>query len=52
MKFTKEMDFKEKVSRTITRHSLPGKDAPVLIALSGGADSVALLREMLSLGYQ
>lgn len=52
MKFTKEMDFKEKVSRTITRHSLPGKDAPVLIALSGGADSVALLRVMLSLGYQ
>lgn len=45
------MLFKEKVTRTITRNALPGKDTPILIVLSGGADSVALLRVMLSLGY-
>lgn len=39
------------VGRTITRHGLLRADARVIVALSGGADSVALLRVMLQLGY-
>ncbi len=44
--------FERKVLRTITRNALPGRDAPALVAVSGGADSVALLRALLALGYR
>lgn len=46
------MDFKEKVNRCITRHQLLDANTPVLVALSGGADSVALAVVLLELGYQ
>lgn len=40
------------VRQTICKHKLLNKTDKVLIALSGGADSVALLRVMLQLGYK
>lgn len=43
--------FKHEVSRYIEEKSLFTLDDKVLIALSGGADSVALLRVLLALGY-
>ena len=50
-------DFMQRVSATIAEHSLlrpASSEEPgiVLVALSGGADSVALLRCMLELGYK
>lgn len=45
------MDFERRVLQTITCNALPSSDTPALVALSGGADSVALLRVLLSLGY-
>lgn len=47
--------FLRRVAQTISEHHLlppaPGEGAPVLVALSGGADSVALLRCLPELGY-
>ena len=41
----------QKVAQYIERHKLFLPDDKILVALSGGADSVALLRLLLSLGY-
>ena len=43
--------FEQKVSAFIQEKRLFGKSDKVLVALSGGADSVALLRVLLRLGY-
>lgn len=43
--------MKKKVASYIERQQLLPSDSTVLVALSGGADSVALLRILLSLGY-
>lgn len=40
-----------KVSKTITRHSLLRPQGRVIVTVSGGADSVALLSVLLELGY-
>lgn len=42
---------KQKVARYIDRHKLFSPEDKILVALSGGADSVALLRLLLALGY-
>jgi tRNA(Ile)-lysidine synthase len=39
-----------KVARAIRRHSMLGADEPVLVAVSGGPDSVALLAALIELG--
>lgn len=44
--------FKDKINRYITEKGLFGLTDKVLVALSGGADSVALLRVLLQLGYR
>lgn len=46
------MDFKEKVKNCIARHELLEREHPVLVALSGGADSVALACVLQDLGYK
>lgn len=46
------MDFKKKVKNCIARHELLGREHPVLVALSGGADSVALACVLQDLGYK
>ena len=45
--------LEKQIAQVISRHRLlpQGKEHPVLVALSGGADSVALLRLLLRLGY-
>lgn len=45
------MQFYEKVSQYITAHSLFQKEDKLLVALSGGADSVALLRVLHAGGW-
>ena len=45
------MKFKEEILRTIEREALFLPNDKLLVALSGGADSVALLRVLLQLGY-
>lgn len=45
-------DFESKVARFISSYGLLGGDAPIIVALSGGADSVALLAVLTSLGYR
>ena len=45
------MLFKERVNNYIKEKKLLKTDDKILVALSGGADSVALLRVLLSLGY-
>lgn len=53
MDFTYICDmFKNKINRYITEKGLFGLTDKVLVALSGGADSVALLRVLLQLGYR
>lgn len=48
-----ESKFLEKVGRTIKKYSLLKKDeGPVIVALSGGPDSVALLDVLLRLDYE
>ena len=44
--------LEEQITKTIARHQLIGASDIIYIALSGGADSVALLRAMLALGYK
>ena len=44
--------FKQRVQRFIEGKSLISIHDKVLVALSGGADSVALLRVLLALGYR
>ena len=46
-----EEQFINKVKIFIEKGSLIDASMPVLVALSGGADSVALLRVLLELGY-
>lgn len=43
--------FKRRVSRYIAENSLFSPHHKIIVALSGGADSVALLRVLLDLGY-
>lgn len=45
------MNFKSCIEAYIEKHSLMSKNTRVLVTLSGGADSVSLLRVLLSLGY-
>lgn len=45
------MKLEQRVQSFITQHGLLAPGAKVLIALSGGADSVALLRMLIRLGY-
>lgn len=45
------MKLENRVKSFIAQHNLLQTDAGVLVALSGGADSVALLRMLLRLGY-
>lgn len=44
-------DFEQKINGYICRHALLTPAGRVLVALSGGADSVALLRVLVALGY-
>ncbi len=44
--------FQKKIATYISRKSLLKKGAHCLVALSGGADSVALLRVLIALGYR
>lgn len=44
-------DFESRAAAYIAAHSLLHRQAPVVVALSGGADSVALLAVLLRLGY-
>ena len=44
--------MKYKVEKYIEKHNLLEKESPVLVALSGGADSVALLLALYKLGYK
>jgi tRNA(Ile)-lysidine synthase len=41
-----------RVKEFISLNALPSSESPVLVAVSGGSDSVALLRVLLELGYQ
>lgn len=45
-------DFEKTVDAFIRHHGLLTKDRPVGVALSGGADSVALLTVLVALGYE
>lgn len=45
------MDFCSLISHFIEQHALLNKGGRYLVALSGGPDSVALLRALLTLGY-
>lgn len=45
-------DFISTIRRSIERHKLLSGDAVVIVALSGGADSVALLSALTALGYR
>lgn len=49
---SRRLGYSERVQAFVARHNLFAPQAHVLVALSGGADSVALLRILLRLGYQ
>lgn len=44
--------FEKRIGETIAEHRLLRTGAPVIVALSGGADSVALLSALNALGYE
>ncbi len=44
--------MQQRVGQYIQKHALLPTDAPVLVALSGGADSVVLLHLLVQLGYK
>lgn len=46
------MNFKQSIAQYISRHGLMRHDGFYVVALSGGADSVALLRVLRALGYR
>lgn len=46
------MDFKEKIKICIERYKLMNPERVILVALSGGADSVALACVLIELGYK
>ncbi len=48
---TEDSRFRQTVEKYIQKHQLLHRSAPVLVALSGGADSVALLAVLVELGY-
>src|SRR5574344_236172 len=45
------MNFNSRIEAYIAKHGLMSKNDRVLVTLSGGADSISLLRVLLSLGY-
>lgn len=45
------MNFNSRIEAYIAKHGLMSKNDRILVTLSGGADSVSLLRVLLSLGY-
>ncbi|MBI1320633.1 MAG: tRNA lysidine(34) synthetase TilS [Candidatus Hydrogenedens sp.] len=45
------MDFLDRVRATIASHEMLSAGEPVLVACSGGADSVGLLHALVALGY-
>lgn len=49
---TMTKDFEQKIEIAISRHDLLRRDGFYVVALSGGPDSVALLRALVSLGYR
>lgn len=51
-KCTQHHKFEKSTRRYIAEHALLHSGAPVIVALSGGADSVALLACLSALGYQ
>ncbi len=44
--------FEDKIKKTIEQGHLLDNSKPILVAISGGADSVALLSALVALGYQ
>lgn len=44
--------FEQKIENAISRHDLMRRDGFYVVALSGGPDSVALLRALVTLGYR
>ncbi len=46
------MEFEKKIAAYIQRHSLLSPDDRIIVGLSGGADSVALLAVLSALGYK
>lgn len=46
------MDFREKIKICIERYKLMTPERVILVALSGGADSVALACVLIELGYK
>ncbi len=44
--------FEKKIAENIKRHDLLSADRPVVVAVSGGADSMALMTALCALGYK